>query len=311
MLPPLGRRRALQSLLLAGAGWDTGARAAAPQERIDLWPGMPPDGPGPAGAQAVSASGAITRVARPYIRVLRPDKPNGAAALVVAGGGYVRIVAGKESTPAARWLLSPGVTAFELVYRLPGEGWAQPLVPLQDGQRAVRLIRARAADFGVDPQRIGVLGFSAGAHLAGMTAVAPGAQRYAPVDAADTLSARPAWAALLYPVLTLLPPGDHTRAHRALLGARADPARAAALSVERLVDAHTPPTFLAQAADDPVAPIANSLRMDEALRAAKVPVELHVFDHGGHGWGLGEPGTEPAAWPGLFAQWAARGGCFA
>lgn len=294
--------------LAVAAGVPARAQHAEAVETIALWPGTPPDGPGPAGPEKASAKGSVTQVPDPRLRVYRPTQPNGRAMLVIAGGGYAHIECGHESTPAARWLQAQGVTAFELVYRLPGEGWAQPLVPLQDGQRAMRLVRAHAASFGLDAARIGVLGFSAGAHLAGMTGVQPDAARHAAVDAADGLSARPDFMALIYPVLTMLPPFDHTHARRELLGPRPTAAASAALSVETLVTPAAPPTFLAQAVDDPVSPVDNSLRMFAALREARVASALHLFTAGGHGWGLGPPGSEVAAWPGLFKAWAVQQG---
>ena len=232
----------------------------------------------------------------------RPARPNGTAILLVSGGGYAHIEAGKESGPAASWLQAQGITAFELVYRLPQEGGGVA-APFQDGQRAMRVIRARAAEWQIDPARIGILGFSAGAHLAGMTAVQPDAGLYAPVDAIDGVSARPDFAVLLYPVLTMQRPFDTTHAKKQLLGAHPTQAARDALSVELHVDARTPPMFIAQALDDPIAPPENSLLMAAALRRAGVPVELHQFRHGGHGWGLGKPGSEPAAWPQLLLAW--------
>ncbi|WP_394329434.1 alpha/beta hydrolase [Rhodoferax koreense] len=303
-----GRRLVLKTFagLAVAKGLPVWAQDAQMLETIPLWPGTPPDGPGPSGPEATSAKGSVTRVVEPRLRVYLPAQSNGCAMLVIAGGGYAHIECGHESTPAARWLQAQGVTAFELVYRLPREGWAQPLVPLQDGQRAMRLIRAGAQSFGIDAARIGVLGFSAGAHLAGMTAVAPDAPRYAPVDAADAVSARPDCAALIYPVLTMLPPFDHTHARRELLGARRSAAAGEALSVEMLVTPAAPPMFLAQAVDDTVSPVDNSLRMFAALRQAKVAAALHLFTTGQHGWGMGPPGSEVAAWPGLFATWAGQ-----
>ena len=274
---------------------------AAPSGAIVLWPGAPPGGAAP-GPQRDSAKGSITQVAQPYLIVHRPARPNGMAVLLVSGGGYAHIEAGKESGPAAAWLQAQGITAFELVYRLPQEGGGVD-APFQDGQRAMRLIRARAAEWKIDPARIGMLGFSAGAHLAGMTAVQPHAVRYAPVDAADKVSARPDFAVLLYPVLTMQPPFDTTHAKKELLGAHPAQAARDAMSVELQADAQTPPAFIAQALDDPIAPPENSQRMASALRRAGVPVELHLFRHGGHGWGLGKPGSEPAAWPQLLLAW--------
>ena len=275
--------------------------AAAPAGAIVLWPGAPPGGAAP-GPQRDSAKGSITQVDRPYLIVHRPAQPDGTAILLVSGGGYAHIEAGKESGPAAAWLQAQGVTAFELVYRLPQEGGGEA-APFQDGQRAMRVIRARAAEWRIDPARIGMLGFSAGAHLAGMTAVQPDAALYAPVDATDAVSARPDFAVLLYPVLTMQPPFDTTHAKKQLLGSHPTQAARDALSVERQVDARTPPMFIAQALDDPIAPPENSALMAAALLHAGVPFELHQFRHGGHGWGLGKPGSEPAAWPQLLLAW--------
>lgn len=274
---------------------------AAPAGAVLLWPGAPPGGAAP-GPQRDSAKGSITQVEQSYLLVHRPARPNGVAILLASGGGYAHIEAGKESGPAAAWLQAQGITAFELVYRLPQEGGGVD-APFQDGQRAMRLIRARAAEWKIDPARIGMLGFSAGAHLAGMTAVQPHAVRYAPVDAADKVSARPDFAVLLYPVLTMQPPFDTTHAKKELLGAHPAQAARDAMSVELQADAQTPPAFIAQALDDPIAPPENSQRMASALRRAGVPVELHLFRHGGHGWGLGKPGSEPAAWPQLLLAW--------
>ncbi|MGK5069477.1 alpha/beta hydrolase [Janthinobacterium sp. RT4P48] len=274
---------------------------AAPAGAVLLWPGTPPGGAAP-GPQRDSAKGSITQVEQPYLLVHRPARPNGVAILLASGGGYAHIEAGKESGPAAAWLQAQGITAFELVYRLPQEGGGVD-APFQDGQRAMRLIRARAAEWKIEPARIGMLGFSAGAHLAGMTAVQPHAVRYAPVDAADKVSARPDFAVLLYPVLTMQPPFDTTHAKKELLGAHPAQAARDAMSVELQVDAQTPPAFIAQALDDPIAPLENSQLMASALHRAGVPVELHLFRHGGHGWGLGKPGSEPAAWPQLLLAW--------
>ena len=274
---------------------------AAPSGAIVLWPGAPPGGAAP-GPQRDSAKGSITQVAQPYLIVHRPTRPNGMAVLLVSGGGYAHIEAGKESGPAADWLQAQGITAFELVYRLPREGGGVD-APFQDGQRAMRVIRARAAEWRIDPARIGMLGFSAGAHLAGMTAVQPDAARYAPVDAADRVSARPDFAVLLYPVLTMRRPFDTTHAKKELLGTHPTQAARDAMSVELHVDARTPPAFIAQALDDPIAPPENSRLMAAALDRAGVPVELHLFQHGGHGWGLGRAGSEPAAWPQLLLAW--------
>jgi len=157
-------------------------------------------------------------------------------------------------------------------------------------------------------KRIGVLGFSAGGHLAGMTATTPGVARYDAVDAIDSIASAPDFSALIYPVLTLVPPFDQTHTRRSIVGAHPDPADARALSVDLQVTPSTPPTFLAQAVDDPISPVDNSLRMFNALRAANVPCEMHILQSGGHGWGMGKPGSETRHWPMLFEAWAAQNG---
>lgn len=240
---------------------------------------------------------------------MRASRPNGAAVIVAAGGGYRRIDIGNEGLPVANWLATAGIAAFVLVYRLPGEGWsAGPVAALQDVQRALRLIRAGAADYAVDPQRIGVLGFSAGGHLMGEAAVRYADGVYAPVDGRDALSARPELAGLIYPVITLRAPFDRTSTRRVLVGDAPTPEQAAAYSVDSHVRERGPPMFLAQSADDPIAVVDNSLVMFSALRRALIPTEMHLFERGGHGYGLGVPGSPAAAWPGLFLTWMRRRG---
>ncbi|MFE1597716.1 alpha/beta hydrolase [Methylobacterium sp. ID0610] len=287
-------------------------RPGADLETISLWPGMPPGGGGPdLDGQAFDESreGVIQSVARPCLMVVRPARPNGTAMLIAAGGGYRRIDIGHEALPTARWLAGQGVTAFVFVYRLPGEGWAAGAdAPIQDVQRAIRLVRARAPRYGYEPGRIAVLGFSAGGHLMGSATVRFGSPLYEPVDEDDALSARPDLAALIYPVITLRPPFDRTSSRRVLVGERPTRFASNAYSVELHVRSQSPPTFLAQAADDPVAVVDNCLLMYGALRAADVPAEMHLFERGGHGFALGVPGTPAAAWPGLFYAWARRRG---
>ena len=196
------------------------------------------------------------------------------------------------------------MTAIVLFYRLPGDGWNAD-APFQDGQRAMRLIRANAARLGVDPHKLGVIGSSAGGHLAGILATRGDHDFYPRIDAADAQPAIPDFAALIYPVVSMRPPLDTTRTARHLSGL---PDFAADYSVEEHVSASTPPIFLAHAADDPIANVGHSLAMFAAMRAAGRPVELHIFQRGGHSWGMGRPGSEVAAWPALFAEWARANG---
>lgn len=311
------------TLALTGAPGRAAAAAADPtdleggRETVPLWPGRPP------GAGAASPTPAIdqrstdpakpdrwvTGVAVPRLVVCRPARPNGAAAILLPGGGYGFLSYDNEGLEQARWLNGLGVTAFVLLYRLPGEGWAdRRLVPLQDAQRAVRLVRAGAARFAVDPARVMVIGFSAGGHLAGSIATRFAEAAYPPVDAADRLPARPDLAGLVYPVVTL-GTATHGGSRAALLGPDPTPDAIARGSVERRVGPDTPPCFVIQAADDDVVPVANSLLLYQALLAAKRPAELHLFEEGGHGFGVRLPPALPAAaWPRLFAAYAARKG---
>jgi len=306
------RRRTLLRIGIAGASAAIlsprhlyAAPLSPTEQEIPLWPDdKPPGGNGPQGPERTSAKGSVTNISRPRMAVYRPERPNGNAVLVIAGGGYAHIERGPESIPAARWLQSIGFTVFELIYRLPGEGWSNS-APFQDGQRAMRLIRSSASKYGLNANRIGIIGFSAGGHLAGTTAAEPDSQRYPAIDAADQQSARPDFAALIYPVLTFMPPYDNTRSRREIAGKHPTAAQSEAFSVERHVGSRMPPTFLAQAADDPISPIQNSLLMFNALKAAQIPAEMHIFQEGGHGWGLGKTGSPVHAWPALFETWIA------
>ncbi len=284
-------------------------------EIIDLWPGLPP------GAMAQSIKHKVdnkskdpaildrwlTGIERPTLVVRRPARPNGAAMLVIPGGGYGFVSYDKEGTDQAAWLNARGITAFILVYRLPAEGWRRREdVPLQDAQRAMRLIRARSAELGVDGARIGVLGFSAGGHLAGSLATRHGESIYDAVDAADQQDARPALAALIYPVVSLQAPFTHGGSRDNLLGSGASAEMQAARSVEQRVDASTPPLFMVHATDDGLVPPANSIALYQAMESARRPVALHLFEDGGHGFGTRLPAARQVSiWPELLMRFVA------
>jgi len=323
-VPDISRRAILGggALLAIGAGCAQAVAApAAADEIVPLWPGRPPGDPGHAIERKIEERSHdpahpdrwLTGIGRPELIVRRPANPNGSAVLVIPGGSYRFLAYDNEGAEQARWLNARGVTAFILLYRLPVEGWAARAdVPLQDAQRAMRVIRAGAAGFGVKPDRVAVLGFSAGGHLAGSLATRHGEQVYAPVDAADRLSARPELAGLIYPVISLDSEFTHVESRDDLLGAGAPVARRAVYSVNKRVTAATPPMFLVHAADDGLVPVANTLALYQAMLDAKRPAELHVFDEGGHGFGIRLPRTVPtSAWPALFATFAARKGVFA
>ena len=305
------------TLLLADGA---AAQASAVDERVPLWPGKIPGQQGTAIVRKVNERSkragfndrSVTGVDTPALVVKRAARPNGAAVLLVPGGGYGFLSYDNEGEEQARWLNALGVTCFILLYRLPGEGWGdRRLVPLQDAQRAMRLIRAGATRYGVDAKRVAVLGFSAGGHLAGSLATRFAEATYAPVDAADRLSARPDLAGLIYPVVSMDAAITHKGSRDHLLGPTPGADEIAAASVDRRVTADTPPVFLTHASDDGTVPIANSLNLYAALLAAKRPAEMHVFDEGGHGFGVRLPKSVPASiWPTLFAAYAVRKGVF-
>lgn len=291
------------------------AAPAAAQETVEaeivkLWPGAPSGSGRPEGSEKIgskgSAEGAVTNVIEPRMEIYRPAKPNGAAALVIGGGGYFRIQIGSAARPVARYLLARGVTVAVLYYRLPGDGWNAD-APFQDGQRAMRLLRADAKRLGIDPKRVGAIGSSAGGHLAGILATRGAHDFYPRIDAADAQPATPDYAGLIYPVISMRPPIDTTRTKRELDEL---PDFLNAYSVEAQVTTATPPVFLAHAADDPIAHVDHSMRMFAAMRAAKRPVELHIFAKGGHSWGIGAKGSAVAEWPRLLANWAKETGWF-
>jgi len=297
-----------------GASFDAGTNAAGTQvpARLPLWSGQPPGGATLTGPIERTAKGAVSHVAEPFLEVFMPAKPNGSAAVIAAGGGYKRIQMESEAYPAARWLAARGVTAFVLTYRLPGEGWADgALAPLQDAQRAIRLVHARARQYGVDPARVFALGFSAGGHLMGMAAARAGFAAYPARDEVDRLPAGVAAAALIYPVITLRPPYDHTSTRRLLVGDHPSPKESAEWSVETWIDAATPPLFAVQAQDDPIADPANIGILVQAAKAAGIAMEAHMLPSGGHGFGMGKPGSASAEWPSWFEPWLRQRGLLA
>lgn len=296
---------AMVCLLLAGTAH---AQTAAPTV-IPLWPDAmladsPIRGPEQVGRDGTSA-GAVSNIAQPRMEIYRPARPNGTAVLIAGGGGYFRIQIGRGSQPVAQWLAASGVTAAVLYYRLPADGWPA-VAPFQDAQRAMRILRERAGEFGIDSSKIGALGMSAGGNLMGVLGSRYETPFYEPTEALDKHSARPDFLALIYPVISLKAPLDATRSKREL-GTQKDSVEAYSAE-QHVARGVTPPTFLAHAADDHIVDVGHSLAMFNALRARSVPAELHIFETGGHSWGLGQPGSQVAAWPRLFATWARQHG---
>ncbi|WP_417451903.1 alpha/beta hydrolase [Kordiimonas sp.] len=249
----------------------------------------------------------IRNVARPELRIFTPEKPNGRALLAIPGGAYRFVSIQNEGVDLAERMTSLGYTVFVLVYRLPGEGWTnRSNVPLQDAQRAVRLVRHHAVHYGLGTDKVAVVGFSAGGHLAATLATAFDEQVYEPVDAADNLSARPDLTGLIYPVISVEAPVTHAESALLLLGPEPSGELVALRSPVRHVTDATPPVFLMHALDDPAVPVKNSMIMLDALRSAGRPVEVHLFEEGGHGFGLGLPNMPVGYWLDQFSAWLDR-----
>ena len=225
----------------------------------------------------------------------------GTAVIVCPGGGYVGLSMDKEGDQFARWLNSLGVTAFVLKYRL-GPKYHHP-IELGDAQRAIRTVRARAADYRVLPDRIGIMGFSAGGHLASSAGTHFDAGNASAGDPIDRVSSRPDFLVLGYPVISFTTSYVHKGSMRALLGDNPDPKLVELMSNELQVTPQTPPTFLFHTTTDTVVPVENSVLFYMALRKAGVPAEMHIYERGPHGVGLAQTDEALSSWPSRLADW--------
>jgi acetyl esterase/lipase len=239
----------------------------------------------------------------PTLTVFRaaPDKMNGAAVVVCPGGGYGGL-AKHEGQPVAEWLNTLGVTGFVLKYRLGSNKYRHPVM-MEDVNRAIRTVRSHAGEWKLDPNRIGVLGFSAGGHLASTAVTHFDDGKADAPDAVDRVSSRPDFGVLIYPVITMTDPFTHAGSRKNLLGEKPAPELIELMSSEKQVTDKTPPCFLVHTSTDTVVPIQNSLMFVAAMKEHHVPVELHVFDHGSHGFGLAGKDPTLSRWPDLCAKW--------
>lgn len=284
---------------LASAGDQAGRGATAPgraatlpvPQEVRLWGDQAP--PGALGTADVDT---------PTMSVFRAARgATGTAVIVAPGGGYGALAMDHEGLQVAAFLNGMGISAFVLRYRL-GPRYRHP-IPLGDAQRAVRIVRSRAQELGVRADRIGLMGFSAGGHLAATAATQTEPGRPDAGDPADRVSTRPDFLILGYPVVSFDPAITHAGSVRNLLGDNPDPALVARLSNERHVTRETPPTFLFHTTTDTAVPAEHSVRFYLALAQAGVPAELHIFERGPHGVGLAFGDQSLSAWPGLLAQW--------
>jgi acetyl esterase/lipase len=280
-------------LLPAQSGWPP----PADKPTIHIWPGAAPGAPTDLPPEADTTTPKdnliagkplmrLGNVSVPTLTLYKPTGNNsGAAVVVFPGGGYKILAIDLEGTEVCDWLNSVGVTCLLLKYRVPGTG-PYPKSPsaLQDAQRAMGLVRQHAAEWGIDPHRIGVLGFSAGGHLAAAISTHFDKRVYDPIDAADSLSCRPDFAVVIYP--GGLAPADKNFAPNPDIVPTED----------------TPPTFIVQAEDDPVH-VENALVYFQQLKNAKVPAELHIYAQGGHGYGLRRTALPVTTWPQSVETW--------
>jgi acetyl esterase/lipase len=230
------------------------------------------------------------------------ETATGAAVVICPGGGYGHLSMDREGQQTADWLNSIGVAAFILKYRHRGVGYGHP-APLQDAQRAIRIVRSRAKEWDINPERIGIMGFSAGGHLASSAGTHFQNNYYEPKDAIDKASCRPDFMILIYPVITLDDSFTHKGSKLNLLGENPDPELVENLSNEKQVTSETPPTFLVHSNEDTTVPAENSIYFYLALRKADVPAEMHIYLKGPHGSAIEKKFGLVSTWPERCADW--------
>jgi acetyl esterase/lipase len=281
------RRYFLSFAFFLGVGF---AQPPAMPKADLLWPGGAPGAQGTEDIDQPSLSPYLSPAAR----------GTGTAVIVCPGGGYGGLSMDKEGDQIAKWLNSLGVTAFVLKYRL-GPKYHHP-VELGDAQRAIRTVRSKAPEYRLSPDRIGIMGFSAGGHLASTAGTHFDAGDASAADPIDRLSSRPDFLVLCYPVISF-GPFAHQGSKRNLLGENPDPKLVESLSNETQVTAQTPPTFLFHTTTDAAVPVENSVMFYAALRKAGVPAELHIYERGPHGVGLAQTDEALSSWPARLADW--------
>lgn len=244
----------------------------------------------------------------PYLTYFRPwgNNESGTCVIVAPGGSYGFLASNHEGRQAANWFNALGIAAFVLTYRL-GPRYHHP-IELGDAQRAIRLVRSRAKEFNVRTDRIGIMGFSAGGHLASTAGTHFDSGRADSSDPIDRASSRPDFLILAYAVITMKSPYTHGGSRENLLGENPDPKLEELLSNELQVTPQTPPTFLFATSNDDVVPVENSILFYSALHNAAVPAELHIFESGPHGVGLDLSDPALGEWPKLLANWLASRG---
>ena len=305
------KSRILTTVLLSGLLMLEGF---AQPKVLKLWPdGIPGSKNDPSYVEnIITTDGRVTRannVVTPDLTVYLPDpeKANGAAVLICPGGGYGTLAFDHEGHAIATWLNDNGIAGIILKYRLPSDKIMtdKSIGPLQDAQDAMRVIRRNAAAWKINPSRVGVIGFSAGGHLASTISTHYSEKVY---DVKDNVSARPDFSLLIYPVITMDTTFTHRGTRNNLIGLDPTEKNVFRFSNEKQVNAETPPAFIVHSSDDNVVPVLNSIEYYKALVKNKVPAEYHIFQKGGHGYGLAAGKGTESAWPDLCLNWLKKYG---
>lgn len=233
------------------------------------------------------------------------EKANGTAVVICPGGAYWALAIEHEGKQVAQWLNGLGITAFVLKYRLPDNFIMvdKTVGPMQDGQEAIRVVRRHANEWGIDPNKIGIMGFSAGGHLASTLSTHFNEKVYEPCD---STSARPDFSLLIYPVISMDSAITHWGSRVNLIGGKPSPELVRHFSNELQVSQETPPAFLVHSLDDNAVPVQNSINYALALRKLNIPCELHIYESGGHGYGLGRSTDTESSWPEACRKWLAE-----
>lgn len=263
---------------------------------ISLWPDGMPNSNGLTGTEEDLEGGRVANVVNPSIAVYRPEKPNGMAIIMCPGGGYARLAMGHEGHDMAAWFTTQGITYVVLKYRMPNGHYE---VPLSDAEQAIRIVRQHAAEWNINPHRIGIMGASAGGHLAASLATLYSSQE-----------TRPDFQVLFYPVISMKEGVTHAGSRVNLIGEKPSAELEKKYSLEQQVNAQTPQAFIMLSSDDGAVPPANSLGYYEALLKKHVPATLHAYPIGGHGWGFRDNFTYKRQWTGELEKWLREGVTF-
>jgi acetyl esterase/lipase len=280
---------------------------------IDIWQGKVPGAITAANYNLIAdSSGSWTymrHITNPLLEMYTPskEKSNGTAVIICPGGGYWGLAYKHEGSQIASWFNSLGITAFILKYRLPDDSIMKDksIGPMQDGQEAIRIVRRNAKKWNINPNKIGIMGFSAGGHLASTLSTHFLEKVY---ETKDTTSARPDFSILIYPVISMDTSITHMGSRKYLLGKDPSVEQIKRFSNELQVDAETPPAFIVHSLDDETVPVQNSIRYALALKKYKIPCELHIYQSGGHGYGLGRTSNTESTWPKACKSWLKANG---